>query len=358
MPDNFYDSFDEATKTKLDLFEKYLGEWFPVFLMNPYKRHIRIIDFFCGKGKDGEGTDGSPLIILKVLQKFFEKYPEKFNGKKIEILFNDSNTEYINKLKENITEIDIDTSIQNCITYHNYEFKECFNHNYLSFHNSANLIFLDQFGIKEVTKDIFQKLFQIPSTDFLFFSASSFIKRFIDRNEFQNVWWMEKGPIKISNPKEVHRKVVEEYKKLAPSESYVIPFTLKKGNNVYGLVFCSKHILAADKFLKVAWKKDSISGEANFDINDDEFTQLQLFGTTQTKIAAFEEALKKEILSGKIKNNIETYKIAISNGFTANHAKVVVKNLEENKKIILDKPLSLSYDYCIKKNKLVSFTIQ
>jgi hypothetical protein len=38
---------------------------------------------------------------------------------------------------------------------------------------------------------------------------------------------------------------------------------------VNGLIFGSSHPLGMDKFLQVAWNKDVINGEADFDINRD-----------------------------------------------------------------------------------------
>lgn len=59
------------------------------------------------------------------------------------------------------------------------------------------------------------------------------------------------------------------------------PFTLKKGTNIYGIIFGASHPRAVDKFLKIVWDKDQVSGEANFDIHDDieKTEQPQLIGT-------------------------------------------------------------------------------
>jgi hypothetical protein len=36
------------------------------------------------------------------------------------------------------------------------------------------------------------------------------------------------------------------------------------------LIFGSSNLYGIEKFLNVAWKKDSLSGEANYDIKDDD----------------------------------------------------------------------------------------
>ncbi len=348
MIDDFYKRFSEETEEKLKLFSYYLKEWFPVFLKTPV-RQIRIIDLFCGPGKDETGKEGSPFKIIEVMDSFNREHNQDFKSKKIEILFNDKKLRHIEKLKQDINNNEnISKEVKNMIVYKNREFKELFSEIKEDLKTSANLIFLDQFGIKEVTKDIFKNLFKIPKTDFIFFISSSSVKRFFDQDEFQEVWWMNREDIKKSELKNIHRIITEEYKQLAPQDAYVIPFTLKKETNIYGLIFCSKHILAADKFLHIAWKENFLNGEANFDIDEDEQQQLSLLEKKLTKIEAFENRLEKEILARKITNNINAYKFTISNGFLPKHAKKVIIKLKNDDHIKFDGRLTLTYKSCIK----------
>jgi len=47
----------------------------------------------------------------------------------------------------------------------------------------ANLLFLDQNGVDQITKPIFQSVVKIPRTDFLFFISSAMVNRFKDSKE-------------------------------------------------------------------------------------------------------------------------------------------------------------------------------
>ncbi len=60
---------------------------------------------------------------------------------------------------------------------------------------------------------------------------------------------------------------LDKYRSLIPSNSKlkIFPFSIKKGAHIYGIIFGSKHILGVEKFLKIAWNKNKINGEANFD---------------------------------------------------------------------------------------------
>lgn len=61
------------------------------------------------------------------------------------------------------------------------------------------------------------------------------------------------------------------------SKTKLYHFSIKKNRNIFGLVFGATHLFAVEKFLKVAWNENKTNGEANFDIDRDLDTQLDLF---------------------------------------------------------------------------------
>jgi three-Cys-motif partner protein len=142
-------------------------------------------------------------------------------------------------------------------------FKELKN---LKFGNS--LLFLDQNGIKQITESVFSDISSLPKTDFLFFISSSYLNRFEFKRFHPNL--QLGSDFKYSD---IHRKVLDYYRGLLPNDSKLklYPFTLKKPNsgNIYGLIFGSRHPLGIEKFLNIAWDKNKINGEANFDIDED-----------------------------------------------------------------------------------------
>lgn len=58
--------------------------------------------------------------------------------------------------------------------------------------NSAKFVLLDQYGFKQIADDIFIKLISFPKTDFIFFIASSFIKRFSELPAVTNYFHKKK----------------------------------------------------------------------------------------------------------------------------------------------------------------------
>jgi three-Cys-motif partner protein len=147
MAEDFFDKpFTEDTNVKLDLYREYLLSWYPVFIAahKPFKKVLNLFDFFCGPGKDSEGTVGSPLIALEILN-FYSEYVNSTEVK-INLHFNDSNAEYIDQLKENVEHFDFNKEKIN-IHYYNEDFVDLFPKLIPITKNAANLIFLDQFGL-------------------------------------------------------------------------------------------------------------------------------------------------------------------------------------------------------------------
>jgi hypothetical protein len=132
----------------------------------------------------------------------------------------------------------------------------------------------------------------------------------------------------------IHRLVTETYRSYTqnlPKKYYISNFSLKKGSNIYGLIFGSNHILGLEKFLEVAWKLDPKIGEANYDIDKDNYTENAptLFSeyNVRKKEKQFEEDIKKKILDTPHMTDKELYYFCIENGFLERHLKKALKAL-------------------------------
>ncbi len=269
MTDFFDKPFDDGTSFKLNIFEGYLREWLPVFLAKKIKiaKNVRIYDFFAGHGIDKNGKKGSPLIILDEVTNYMNSL--KPTDVQLKIILNEYNKKGYNQLLKNIGNPDV------CeIALENLGFKDVFDKYYPEMvraqNHSANLIFLDQFGIKHVTPDIFKKIINLKATDFLFFISSSYIHRFYEIEEFRKYVNIPEETFRANPYKHIHRTVVDFYKSQIPNgrNYYLAPFSIKKNSNIYGIIFGTNHTLGIEKFLKIAWKLDPLLGEANFDIDN------------------------------------------------------------------------------------------
>lgn len=364
--DIFEDSFDDATNTKLKIYEEYLKVWLPTFLKTPYKKPIQIFDLFAGIGYDKDGIEGSPIITLRIIKEFrgligqektrVKFYLNELNKKKYDQL-EENILSYIDKYKlKGIIEVDFQNiEFQKCLVIHEEKLKNCY-----------NLIFADQNGFKEITEEVFQKLMLLGSTDFIFFISSFHIKRFAEGDEFKKHHpKFDSDLIKSTDRKKIHEVICTEYKKYIPESitSYALfPFSLLKDDNinVYGLIFATKHPLGADKFLRVAWAMNNLNGTANYDIEDElKKDQEDLFdGHIPSKIESFQIKLREKVLNGELNNNIKAYFFTLNSGHISNHADLEIRKMKREGLITFDSKSSLvTYDQVIKKRKLLPYTI-
>lgn len=353
--------FDEATLTKLDIFREYLTEWLPVFIHSNKGRPIKIYDFFAGEGQDSMGNHGSPLIILETISKYKDDILKK--NIKIKLLFNELIPEKFQKLETLIdSEMDglgkLKTNLN--IEKRNKDFAQIFRDETINLKFGNNLLFLDQYGVKQITPEVFLDLSSFPKTDFLFFISSSYLNRFKFQEYHPDLQLGDN--FKYSD---VHRKVVDYYRGLLPqgSKLKLYPFTLKKSSsgNIYGLIFGSRHPAGIDKFLNIAWNQNKINGEANFDIDEDEEKRQRQFAFERKKISKldnFKRELKEFILSKKEISNKEIYDYTLENGHIPKHAKEVLCELRNNEMVCHFSYPKLNYKQIYSNKKQIIFKVR
>jgi len=137
----------------------------------------------------------------------------------------------------------------------------------------------------------------------------------------------------------VHRKVLNHYKSLIPpdKEYFLAPFSIRKGSNIYGLIFGTNHTLGMEKFLSVAWKIDKLRGEANYDIDGEKISNnapslFEQFNLPQ-KRQMFEEGLRQNILNSNLRTDRDTYLYTLSEGFLLKDSHATLKKLKSEGKI-------------------------
>ncbi len=331
--------YDEGTLSKLDVFELYIREWIPVFLSeeDPRFREIHIFDFFSGPGSDPDGILGSPLRILKELRSYYDQGLKGWGKVKIVAHFFDQDSAKIDSLSLKINNplcqtpgVEIDLQI--------LPFRQALEsyRNILENPGLPKLLIIDQFGVDEVSDEVFKFLIKLSRTDFLFFIASSTLHRFRDHPAIKQ---------KIAEPEDsyaVHRMVFDYYKKIIPStrDVFLGQFSIRKRSNIYGLIFGSSHPLGIKKFLDVCWNRDRRFGEANFDIERDSIHPdellLNLDEMRPNKVRNFEIELEKNIVSGSLVFEGDLIRFCFEYGMTLRHSSLVLKKLKKQGVIDID----------------------
>jgi three-Cys-motif partner protein len=326
--------FDEGTKEKLELYREYLREWLPVFINSEYVDTIQIFDFFAGPGIDIDGNPGSPVITCDEIRNALSQHGKQHPN--IKVYFNEYDaTKFeelstcINEQKQSLPQISFITMAKD---FHS-SFKEW---QPLMQNKTANLLFLDQSGVQQITESVFKTIVRLSKTDMIFFISSALVNRFKEKPEIRKNLPIRDEDLGLMNRSNVHRLLANAYPRWIPEglKYYIGSFSIEKGANVYGLVFGSGHPLGIDKFLQVAWKH---GGDANFDIDDDGIDPKQpslfLEFDKPKKIKVFEKELEKEILDRHLKTNKDIYIFALQNGMLASHAKDALNLLVKNEKL-------------------------
>jgi three-Cys-motif partner protein len=327
--DRFHERpFDEGTLTKLEIFRLYAREWLPVFLasLEPIRQDVHIFDFFAGPGADVTGLPGSPLRLLAELKHAKGRY-QGWNRVRVSAHFFDEDRAKIEQLRAK-SKVLVSELSDLTVEMEPWEFETSFSaaRPILSSTGAAKLVLIDQFGVDIVSDSVFRELVAFPTCDVLFFISSSTLHRFRDHPAIRQ---------KIKRPDDyhhVHRAVADYYRGLLPTSFryFLGRFSIKKGSNVYGLIFGSRHPLGMDKFLQVAWKTDAITGEADFDIDRDDCGPLFTGMLQPTKIDAFHADLTHRIRAGEVSTEADVIDICFQHGVKRQHATDLLKKLKSD----------------------------
>jgi three-Cys-motif partner protein len=360
--------FDSGTIAKLDIFEDYAQAWIPTFVMQSVPE-IHIFDFFSGPGYDTIQVEGSPIRLLqkineqlgnilvkktKIVLHFNEYEPNKKNQTKFE------------SLKLNCTKfIEQNPKFKYFLTvnYYNEDAEVLFFKLLPIINKYPSLVYLDQNGVKFISKEYMDELDKVHTTDFLYFVSSSYFKRLGSTQAFKKFLDFDKTELEKEQYRNIHRKVINKIKSnLHPcSKLKLFPFSLRKGPNIYGIVFGTKNYAAVDKFLSISWKRNCLNGEADFDIDEDNFKdQLDLFeGKKMTKIQKFQSDLEKSVLDGKINSNRDALLFSYNFGHIPQHAVTVIKSLKSRGVLIYEgKTPAINYNNVFRHHKIIMYKLK
>lgn len=330
--------FNEATLMKLELFRAYITAWLSVFVKSQKvtKKKIRIFDFFCGPGTDNDGKIGSPILTLEILQGMSDSILK--GGYDVDVYFNDADSAKIEELKATINQRNLATGPYE-IHYSSKDFRQAFADLRPEMLDSANLLLLDQNGVRFFTGDIFDQIRTLSFTDTLVFMSASYVLRFKDEPEINQYLETKKIFSEKTQYHQVHRAIVDYYRSLVPpnAQYFLAPFSIRSGSNIYGVIFGSGNHKGLQKFLETAWSLDNLRGEADYDIDREGIVEGQsmLFEemSKPRKTQLFEKQFETEILAGRLPDTGAIYDFVHQQGFLMKHALPVLRRLKKECRI-------------------------
>jgi len=240
MVKDFHETeFDDATQVKLAIFRGYIRKWIPVFLTawkeGSNRETVNLWDFFAGPGMDATGNPGSPRIIQDELKAYCQTRGDaKAAGLRVRLYFNDKLRKHVRQLQQCLAQNACPKKC--CETFFSSKpfqeaFAECLP--IMQKPRSANLVIMDQFGVKEVTPTVVKTLAGCQATDILFFVSSSYVHRFADEPGIQSYFHMSADELAASDYKSIHRHICDYFRSTlrTGSQYHLAPFSIRKGGN-------------------------------------------------------------------------------------------------------------------------------
>jgi three-Cys-motif partner protein len=148
---NFFEEPTQVSRVKTEIVKEYFEAWRKIILKRS-KGKLMYLDLFAGKGKYEDGSESTPIVILKIAMKDSEL------RSRLITIFNDKNSEYVQQLSENIFSIPSINLLSNKPKILNFEVDEEISRYLESLDFPPTISFIDPFGYKGVSIKLIRAL--------------------------------------------------------------------------------------------------------------------------------------------------------------------------------------------------------
>lgn len=146
MSEDFFEEPFEHSKVKSQIVAKYFDVW--ANIIADHAEQIAYVDLFAGQGYYKDGTESTPLLILK---KAIEKTKI---GQKLIAEFNDQNADYVNSLRKATEQLEGIENLHNPPKLSNIRISKEIVERYDGKNLLPTLFFLDPWGYKGLSLDL------------------------------------------------------------------------------------------------------------------------------------------------------------------------------------------------------------
>jgi len=322
------------TRAKHRLLEKYLNAWFPI--LNRYNKKIVYFDGFAGPGIYTDGSPGSPIIALNVVN----NHIIDLTGE-IHFYFIECEKRRCEKLSEEINKIDLKDNIHfNIIndTFEDYMESVLKTLEDQERQLAPSFIFADPFGYSQIPFDIMKGLMSYTKCELLITFMFDYINRNLGKEDqgchfnglFGTTEWSK--ALSIQNPEKKKEYILNLYVSQLKREAeikYIRSFEMinDKNHTEYFLIFGTNHLRGLSAMKDAMWDVDETGGY-RFSDNTDPY-QTVLF-ETEPDFAKLKRMIlnryKGKTISGK---ELENFVIE-QTPFKRTHYKRQILNSMEN----------------------------
>jgi len=255
ISDAFFDEAKPHSIVKSNIAEKYFLAWARIMKSNAREKRIAYIDLYAGRGQYKDGTDSTPLRILK------DAIADAEIAEKLLSIFADKDAECIDALRENINALDGVESLKYQPEFHVGGADE---HGLAEKFATTRIVptfmFLDPFGYQGLSTKLMRAILKDFGCELLFFFSYTRIRAAVRnklvREEMDAIFGHERVEALAEVVRSVSKQDDKEREILASLEGalqeigakYVLPFRFLNDNGhvTHHLVFVTKHELAYD----------------------------------------------------------------------------------------------------------------
>lgn len=349
MTDPFFEEAQEQSQIKTEIVAKYFWAWAKVMTSRPTVEKIAYVDIFAGPGIYKDGTESTPVQILK------RAVADDKMRRMLVTVFNDSAAENVKSLERTIRSIPDITLLKHAPDIHNVTVGSEIVKVFQGMRLVPTLLFVDPFGYKGLTLDLIGSVLKDWGCECIFFFNYLRINMAIDNPVFVDhmnaIFGKERAAalrkrLEPMGPETRELTIVEELFEALKEKGgkYGLPFRFKKGAGVrtsHHLIFVTKNILGYEIMKDIMARKssDSQKGAASFEFNPATSDQPLLFQFNRP-VEDLGDMLLDEF-AGRTKTMREVYyEHNVGRPFVRPNYKDVLARLEADGKIKTDPPAS------------------
>ena len=350
MDNGFFQEQREQSLIKSRIVSKYFSAWANVIL-NTQKRYpnhtqkMAYIDLFAGPGRYDSQSKSTPLLVLETIL----SNPDLAN--RMVTLFNDKDTENIESLKTEISELGGIENLAHAPAFYNEEVGDEIAKMFSGAKIVPTFFFVDPWGYKGLSLNLVSSIIKDWGCDCVFFFNYNRINMGVSndavRSHMVSLFGDEQLNVvrqecKNKSSKEREMIVVQALCEALRNNGsqYVLPFRFKNDigtRTSHHLIFLSKSFRGYDIMKEIMHKEstENIGGVASFEYNprDMHFKQGSLFDSLSQPLDKLQELLQQEYKGCTIDFNRLYEEHSVDKPYIKKNYKEVLKTLLENGEI-------------------------
>ncbi|WP_186301150.1 three-Cys-motif partner protein TcmP [Rhodococcus sp. WB9] len=341
------------TKAKHQILNDYLGAWYPI--LSNGRGRVLYIDGFAGRGRYGDGSDGSPQIALRRLLTH-DSFPQM---SQCEFMFM-----FIEKDKDNCTALEGELEAMRSeyekekpwpSNVHPHVINGSFDTEMTELFRivreqnkqlAPTFAFVDPFGYTRFPMDLLAQIAATPNSELFINFMVGFVQRFITRDHQEAaisalygravddvLVGLEEGHDRIDHLVDVYADALAEKTNLP----YIQRFYMlnRTGNVSYALLHATKNRLGVKRMKAAMWKVDP---GGNYRLADRTHGEAVLF-EPEPNLARLEAIIIANFTghSGVTKDDVQWFTV-LETAFRETHATPLLKKMEGDGTIVVHRP--------------------